>query len=200
MLGGSVMRTLFGAITAVTLAAIAYLLYSHYIPSYRLPERPIDDPAEVMPPTRPTPPREIVPAPAPMPPPQTPAPAPAPAPAPEPRADAPGKKTHVVQPGESLWVIAKSHYGSGELYGKIAEANKLRKGDHIKAGQVLVIPPVAGTKPAPKAEPVPQPESEPQSSQAEPETPSEPSKETGNEEAAGTFESLPPTLSIPVKP
>jgi LysM repeat protein len=194
------MRTLFGAVTAITLAAIAYLLYSYCIPTYRPPERPIDDPAEVMPPTRPTPPREIIPAPAPTPPPQAPAPAPVPTPTPEPRVEGPGKKTHVVQPGESLWLISKTYYGSGELHGKIADANKLRKGAHIKAGQVLVIPPVAGAKPAPKIEPAPQPDVvDVQSTPAEPETPSEPSNETGNEEAAGTFE-LPPTLSIPVKP
>jgi LysM repeat protein len=202
------MRTLFGAVTAVLLGVIAYLLYCNYIPGYKPIERPIDEPAELMPPQQ-QPRAEPVPAPAPMP---TPAPAPVPpraqptpVPTPPPTADAPGKKTHIVQPGESLWVIAKAHYGNGDLYSKIAEANKLRKGEHIRAGQVLVIPPIAGTKPQPVIqsrveETVPPSTSAPIVEEAE--TPAEgpaeqPSKETGNEEAAGTFE-IPPTLSVPV--
>lgn len=51
-----------------------------------------------------------------------------------------GKRTHVVQPGESLWVISKKYLGNGELNGKIAECNGLTSRDKIKVGQLLIIP------------------------------------------------------------
>jgi LysM repeat protein len=51
-----------------------------------------------------------------------------------------GKRTHVVQPGESLWLISKKMYGNAELYSKIADANGLTAKDRVRAGQVLVIP------------------------------------------------------------
>ncbi|HLX62842.1 MAG TPA: LysM peptidoglycan-binding domain-containing protein [Planctomycetota bacterium] len=50
------------------------------------------------------------------------------------------KRTHVVQPGESLWLIAKKYYGNGELFGRIAEGNGIAVKDRVKVGQVLVIP------------------------------------------------------------
>lgn len=64
-------------------------------------------------------------------------------------------RTHVVKPGESLWVISKKYYGNAELLTKIAESNNLTSRDRIRAGQVLVIPDLnaapavaASTKPA----------------------------------------------------
>jgi len=50
------------------------------------------------------------------------------------------KRTHIVQPGESLWVISKKMYGNAELYGKIADANGMSSKDRVRVGQVLVIP------------------------------------------------------------
>lgn len=67
----------------------------------------------------------------------TPAPA-APAAAPAATAAAPGKYTVVA--GDSLWKIAESALGDGELWKKIAEANKLRRPNHIEIGQELEIP------------------------------------------------------------
>ncbi|MCK5579152.1 MAG: LysM peptidoglycan-binding domain-containing protein [Planctomycetes bacterium] len=53
-----------------------------------------------------------------------------------------GGKTHKVRRGETLWVIAKKHYGNGSKYLLIYEANraKLKSPKLIKPGQVLVIP------------------------------------------------------------
>jgi nucleoid-associated protein YgaU len=50
--------------------------------------------------------------------------------------------TYTVQPGDTLWKIAKQHYGEGNQYLKIFEANKglLKDPDHIFPGQELVIP------------------------------------------------------------
>ncbi len=67
--------------------------------------------------------------------------APAQSPAPKPA----GKRTHLVQPGESLWVISRKYLGNGELNAKIAEANGLTSKDHIKAGQLLIIPDLNGS-------------------------------------------------------
>lgn len=51
-------------------------------------------------------------------------------------------KYYVVKAGDSLWAIAKKHYGNGNLYPKIYEANKdkIKKPSLIKVGQKLVIP------------------------------------------------------------
>ncbi len=60
--------------------------------------------------------------------------------APEDRAVAGG--TYTVKSGDTLWNIAKSHYGDGSKYMKIFEANKglLDNPDRIYPGQELVIP------------------------------------------------------------
>jgi len=54
-----------------------------------------------------------------------------------------GETTYTVQSGDTLWNIAKQHYGDGSKYMKIFEANKglLKDPDHIYPGQELVIPP-----------------------------------------------------------
>lgn len=50
--------------------------------------------------------------------------------------------THVVQPGDTLWAIAKKYYGNGNQYTKIANANKdkIKNPNLIYPGQQLVIP------------------------------------------------------------
>lgn len=50
--------------------------------------------------------------------------------------------TYVVMPGDSLWRIARSYYGSGAKWNMIYEANRntVREPDLIYAGQVLEIP------------------------------------------------------------
>ncbi len=55
---------------------------------------------------------------------------------------APVSNTYTVQPGDTLWKIAKQFYGDGNAYLKIFEANKglLKDPDHIYPGQELVIP------------------------------------------------------------
>jgi len=50
--------------------------------------------------------------------------------------------THVVQSGDTLWAIAKKHYGDGSQYTKIFNANKdkIKNPNLIYPGQRLVIP------------------------------------------------------------
>ena len=50
--------------------------------------------------------------------------------------------THVVQPGDTLWAIAKKYYGNGAQYTKIFNANKdkIKNPNLIYPGQQLVIP------------------------------------------------------------
>ena len=50
--------------------------------------------------------------------------------------------THVVQPGDTLWAIAKKYYGDGNQYPKIYNANKdkIKNPNLIYPGQKLVIP------------------------------------------------------------
>jgi len=50
--------------------------------------------------------------------------------------------THVVQPGDTLWAIAKKYYGNGAQYTKIYNANKdkIKNPNLIYPGQKLVIP------------------------------------------------------------
>ena len=50
--------------------------------------------------------------------------------------------THVVQPGDTLWAIAKKYYGDGNQYAKIFNANrdKIKNPNLIYPGQRLVIP------------------------------------------------------------
>lgn len=51
-------------------------------------------------------------------------------------------RTHVVQPGDTLWAIAKKYYGNGNQYTKIYNANKdkIKNPNLIYPGQKLVIP------------------------------------------------------------
>lgn len=60
-----------------------------------------------------------------------------------PAATGSGIKTYTVKSGDTLWNIAVQHYGAGENYLRIFEANKglLKEPDHIYPGQELVIPP-----------------------------------------------------------
>lgn len=53
-----------------------------------------------------------------------------------------GSVTYVVMPGDSLWKIARSHYGIGAKWNIIYEANRdtVREPDLIYAGQVLKLP------------------------------------------------------------
>lgn len=55
-----------------------------------------------------------------------------------------GRRTHVVQSGESLWSISKKYYGKAELLNKIAEGNGITTHDRIRAGQIIVIPDLNG--------------------------------------------------------
>lgn len=53
--------------------------------------------------------------------------------------------TYTVQSGDTLWKIARDHYGDGDLYLEIFEANRdvLAGPDRIFPGQELVLPPRA---------------------------------------------------------
>jgi hypothetical protein len=55
---------------------------------------------------------------------------------------APGRGQVVVQPGESLWRLARTAYGDGTRYTVIYEANRgqIRNPDVIFPGQVLAVP------------------------------------------------------------
>ncbi len=61
----------------------------------------------------------------------------------EPIKDLPKDRTVVVQPGNSLWRLARRSYGSGFRYTTIYEANKdqIRDPDLIYPGQVFALPP-----------------------------------------------------------
>lgn len=50
--------------------------------------------------------------------------------------------TYTVQPGDTLWKIARQFYGEGSQFIRIFEANQgiLKNPDHILPGQELVIP------------------------------------------------------------
>jgi len=54
---------------------------------------------------------------------------------------APKTTSYTVQPGDTLWGIAKKYYGNGALYTKIYEANKdiISNPNVIYAGQVLTV-------------------------------------------------------------
>jgi nucleoid-associated protein YgaU len=58
-------------------------------------------------------------------------------------ADTQQQQTYTVQSGDSLWKIAKNHYGDGAQYMQIFYANrdKINDPDMIQVGQELVIPP-----------------------------------------------------------
>ena len=52
--------------------------------------------------------------------------------------------TYVVQSGDTLWRIAREHYGDGDQYLQIFEANRgvLDSPDQIEPGQSLTLPPL----------------------------------------------------------
>ena len=52
------------------------------------------------------------------------------------------KQYYEVRKGDTLWKIAETYYGDGNLYKKIFEANKdiLKNPDAIQIGQKLHIP------------------------------------------------------------
>jgi len=64
--------------------------------------------------------------------------------------DAPGftVATRTVQPGATLWAIARDRYGSGTLYVSVFEANRdrIRDPDLIYPGQVFVLPDASATQ------------------------------------------------------
>ena len=69
--------------------------------------------------------------------------------APPPRPGAPAESaaaadngTVTVQPGNNLWTLARSHYGSGVMYTQIFTANReqIRDPDLIYPGQILAMP------------------------------------------------------------
>jgi nucleoid-associated protein YgaU len=53
---------------------------------------------------------------------------------------------HTVKKGDTLWAIAKAHYGEGSKYHAIFEANRpmLKDPDKIYPGQTLRVPPEPG--------------------------------------------------------
>jgi len=140
------LRSVMSVSAVVLLACIAGLLYWNHQSPEKCVERlkdlsgvgtpPPATPKTVASPTPPAPVPEVAP------------PAPQPKVAVQPEfkkpamAEAPhGKRTHVVQPGESLWSISKTYYGTPDNYNALAAANGLQaKGGKIRAGQVLVLP------------------------------------------------------------
>lgn len=70
---------------------------------------------------------------------------------PRPRPDgAPGEMSVVVQPGNSLWTLARIHYGKGVLYTQIFQENSdlIRDPDMIFPGQIFRMP-----EPSPAGQP-----------------------------------------------
>lgn len=184
-------RTLFSVIAVVLLAAMAVLVYTNNVGSVKStvdnaitgggmpPPQPAPLPA---PQPAPEPVPAPVPAPAPMPVPQPvvhPIPAPPPA---EPKVvqqpERRTRRTHVVQPGDTLSSISRTYFGTPDYYEKIAAANNLRSKDHIRVRQVLVLPdlPIVA-----EAEAVEEPREEPR-------------VEVGSQD----FVPQPPTLNITV--
>lgn len=56
------------------------------------------------------------------------------------REGSPNTSTYIVQPGDTLWSIARRLYGNPLLYTQVAEANSLSNPDLIRPGQRLTIP------------------------------------------------------------
>jgi len=57
-----------------------------------------------------------------------------------------GKRTHIVQPGETLWDISRYYYGAAGHVERIADANSLDAPKRIYPGMVLVLPEIAGVR------------------------------------------------------
>lgn len=49
-------------------------------------------------------------------------------------------RTHVVQPGESLWAVARGMRAGGDIRTTVARLAALNGGSTVRAGQVLVLP------------------------------------------------------------
>jgi LysM repeat protein len=131
------LRALLSAIAVLMLGAMAFLVYTNYFVANKPTVSGPGATAEGTPPIVPITEKPVVP------------PAPIVQPPPAPRIDtvvappppAPKlKRTHVVQPGDSLSSISRKFYGNPDRYDKIAVANGLRSRDRIRVGQVLVIP------------------------------------------------------------
>ena len=142
------LRALLSAVVIVSLAGMAFYLYSSFLgPGKKAANWP-NITAEGTPPAAPRPSKPAPNLPPPPVAPTPPAPVVEPQPPPAPSTPAPQapklKRTHIVQPGESLSSISRRYYGTPERYGKIVAANNLRSRDVIRVGQVLVIPEGSG--------------------------------------------------------
>jgi Tfp pilus assembly protein FimV len=50
-----------------------------------------------------------------------------------------GRPVHVVQPGETLWSIARTLHPDGDIRPLVDRLVELNGGDHLEVGQVLVL-------------------------------------------------------------
>ena len=55
-----------------------------------------------------------------------------------------GYRTHRVKEGDSLWMLSRFYYGSPDQVQRLAEANALASSNHLRVGQVLIIPDIKG--------------------------------------------------------
>jgi len=91
---------------------------------------------------QPVPEQPQPPLPAPQPPQlETPQPAP-PQTIPNPPTPRLGKRTHLVQPGETLWEISRKYFNSGAYVEAIADANHMDAPNSLRPGMVLILPEV----------------------------------------------------------
>lgn len=60
---------------------------------------------------------------------------------------APGLQSYRVQPGDTLWLIARRFYGDPSLYRWLADANGIADPHRLMVGQELVLPPRDGAPP-----------------------------------------------------
>ena len=56
--------------------------------------------------------------------------------------EVPSAEEYIVQPGDSLWKIAKTHYGNGRYWEALYEANadRIADPDLVFVGQILFLP------------------------------------------------------------